>query len=119
MTENTEVQCGFIVEVTPFSDEVVHYRYGSEWLTLNSGEKFIGYFRQIVTDQVSSSKSAYITKTILSSSDENIFEYGEEAIFDYEKISLTIKALRGPASNNRYLDRKFLKYPTWNQVGRA
>ena len=113
--ENTT---GFIVEVRAKGECPAPYKYGKDHRSLLPDEVFIGYFWQTMGGDSSDSKKAYIRETKLVDSKEKLFVYGEEAIFDCDRVSIKIHALRGPESNNRYLPAEYLQmYDTWNLQG--
>lgn len=61
-------------------------------------------------------KKAHIHETRLVDAKRSLFTYGGEAVFCADEISITIRALRGPDSNNRYLPQDFKKYEIWNPL---
>lgn len=80
----------------------------------------MGYFWQMTDRQDDGTfKKAHIRETLLHDADKKLFSYGEEAVFSVDDVEITIRALRGPASNNRCLSKEFKKYETWNfrQIG--
>ena len=109
----TKGQCGFIYEVASTRDFPIEYRYGRVSLFLKPGEKFVGYFQQVFTNE---KRWAYVHRTYLIDPENNRFEYGEVAVFDMDDVTFNFIALRGPASNNRYLPKEFEKYPTWISI---
>lgn len=107
--------CGFICEVCVKDEfQQIHYTYAGRDRVLEKGEVFIGYFRQ-VTKPSGSVEYAYLTRMTLLDPRLLICREEEDAIFDYTEVDLKIIALRGPRSNNRYLDKKYLKLPTWER----
>lgn len=111
---------GFIVEAKPKKRRAISYQYGAESKKLRPSETFVGYFRQMTDRQGDGTyKKAHVRETLLRDADRRLFSYGEEAVFSIDDVVITIRALRGPASNNRCLSKEFKKYETWNfrQIG--
>lgn len=109
---------GFIVEIRGKGECPVPYKYGMDHRSLQPDEVFIGYFRQTLGGNSPDSKKAYIRETKLVDSKEKHFVYGEEAIFDCDRVTIKIHALRGPESNNRYLPAEYFQmYDIWNLQG--
>lgn len=57
---------------------------------------------------------AHIKETRLIDSEHLLFDYGDMAVFDVADVDISIRALRGPDSNNRFLSAELLAYETWN-----
>ena len=103
---------GLIVEVRPKNQDGVEFEKGISSCKLIGDDYFIGYCWQIMNE------AAYIHEAILIDNESKMFRYGEEAIFPLDKVIITIKALRGPNSNNRFILPKELRtYETWNPIG--
>jgi hypothetical protein len=110
---------GFIVEVRSKTQAPISYQYDSKSKTLKPSETFVGYFWQMTDKQDDGTwEKAYIHETRLVDISKKLFSYGGKAIFSYNEVLLTILALRGPDSNNRYLSREFEIYETWNSAER-
>jgi len=108
---------GFIVEVRAKNRNSIRYQYDGRAKLLRTNEIFVGYFSQMTDRQADDTYSkAHIRETLLHDGDRKLFSYGEEAVFSVDDVVITIRALRGPASNNRHLSKEFKKYETWNQV---
>lgn len=108
---------GFIVEVRAKSQSTISYQYGAESKKLRPNEIFVGYFRQMTDKQDDGTyKKAYVRETLLQDTGKKLFSYGEEAVFSADDVAITIRALRGPDSNNRHLSKEFKNYETWNLV---
>ncbi|WP_394754159.1 hypothetical protein [Crenothrix sp.] len=106
---------GFIVEVITKNQAPIDYVYDNKWKILQANESFIGYFWQMTERQDDGTfQKAHIRETRLRDIDKKIFSYGGEAVFSYDEVLITIRALRGPDSNNRFLSKEFKKYETWN-----
>lgn len=110
-----EILTGFIVEVRTKHQTSISYLYGTETKILQPNEIFVGYFWQMTDRQDDGTfKKAHITKTRFFDRENKLFSYGRDAVFSYDEVLISIRALRGPKSNNRFLPEKFLKYETWN-----
>lgn len=108
---------GFIVEVRTKSQKSLSYKYGDQSRVLEPNETFIGYFRQTTEAGFNGTfKKAYIQEIQIVDHDKKLFEYGEEAVFPLEDISINIWALRGPESNNTCLPPEYQQYETWNNI---
>jgi len=108
---------GFIVEVKIKNQHAVSYRYDGETKLLELNETYVGYFWQMTGAQDDGTfKKAHVHETLLIDADKKLFLYGGEAVFSVDDVVITIRALRGPTSNNRYLPKKYEKYETWNSA---
>ena len=108
---------GFVVEVKPKprKRDAISYQYDAGTKLLRPDETFVGYFWQMTDRQNDGTyKKAHIRETLLHDADKKLFSYGGEAVFSLDDVVITIRALRGPASNNRHLSKEFKKYETWN-----
>ncbi len=110
---------GFIVEVKSKSGETVEYTYNNEKTILSGNDVFVGYFWQMtVPEKDGEYYKAHITKISLIDKQKLLFRYEKEAVFDTNEVEITIKAKRGPESNNKFLEKTYDKYETWNSVAR-
>ena len=108
---------GFIVEVSTRNQTPSRYQYNTTSKILQPNETFVGYFYQMTDKQDDGTfKKSHIHETRPLDMDKKLFSYGEIAIFSNDEVLITILALRGPDSNNRYLSRKFENYETWNLI---
>jgi len=108
---------GFIVEVRTKNQSPISYRYDGESKKLRPNETFVGYFWQMTDRQDDASfKKAHIRETVLHDTDKKLYSDGGEAVFFIDDVAITVRALRGPASNNRFVSEEFKKYETWNSV---
>ena len=108
---------GCIVEVRTKFQKPVSYIYGNQSRILEPNETFIGYFRQTTKAGFNGTfEKAYIQEIQIVDREEKSFEYGEDAIFPHENISMSIWALRGPESNNTCIPLEYRKYETWNDA---
>ena len=115
--ENFAELNGFIVEVSSKTKVPVKYQYNGERKTLQPTETFVGYFWQMTGKQEDGTfKKAHIQETRLLDTQQKMFAYGGKAVFDVCDISIVLRALRGPAQNNRHLPKKLQSYETWNEV---
>lgn len=106
---------GFIVEVSTKDSKPVEYTYAGTLKILNPGKKFVGYFWQMTGNLGNGEWStAHIRET--SQTGSKTFEYGAEATFAIDKVTIVVRALRGPESNNRYLSEEYEDYETWHEV---
>lgn len=108
---------GFIVEVSPGNQTFITYVYDGQSKILQPNETFVGYFWQMTDRQGDGTFGKYHMSEIrFVDADKKLFSYGGEAVFLSEDVVVSIRALRGPDSNNRYLLNKFKKFETWNAV---
>jgi len=108
---------GFIVEVRTKDQISVTYQYAGTCKTLKPNQTFVGYFWQMTEKQDDGTfKKAHIQEIQLIDMANKLFSYGKQAVFAVDQIVISILALRGPDSNNRYLSEEFNKYETWNSV---
>lgn len=108
---------GFIVEVCPKRNVDIYYHQCGTSKVLHPDEKFVGYFWQM-TEQVNDGgwRTAHIQEIRLLDPESKRFEYMGHATFNTADVSIQIRALRGPASNNRYVPSHFRSLETWNSV---
>jgi hypothetical protein len=108
---------GFIVDVRTKDQIPISYQYNTESKVLRPNETFLGYFWQMTGSQGDGTfTKAHIHEIQLLDIDKKLFSYGGETIFANDSVLITIRALRGPVSNNRYLSKEFKKYETWNSI---
>ncbi len=106
---------GFVVKVVPSRDELISYQSNGLIKTLSQDDEFIGYFWQILTERDGAQcHVANVTRIIPNNGASKLYHYADEAWFDMRDIKTTIIALRGPRSNNRFLDKKFRVFETWD-----
>ena len=106
---------GFIVEVKPKGQCEISYQYDSVTKVLHQGETFLGYFWQMTDLQEDGSfRRAHIEETILlEDKAPRQFSYGGKAVFTVNNISISIRALRVPDSNNCNLSMELKDHETW------
>lgn len=108
---------GFVVKVVPNKEERINYQSEDLLKTLSPEDEFIGYFWQILTQRDGvQCHVANITRIVPSDGNSKLFHYADEAWFDMADIKTTIVALRGPASNNRFLSKEYRAFETWDIV---
>jgi len=108
---------GFIVEVRPKKSKTVEFIFDGGTAILSEKNLFIGYFWQMTDLDLNGEwTKAYVTKISLLDIEKLLFCYDKEAIFDINEVEISIKAKRGPESNNKFLPAEYDKLETWNLI---
>lgn len=107
---------GFIVTVKPIGGDPVEYEYDGRKALLTIEDDFIGYLGCMHDKNEDDTwKYADIDKITLIDKEKLLFHYKKIAVFDTNKVVITIKAKRGPESNNKGLPEEYDQYETWNK----